>query len=38
MQKILVETARYGRILAHEQREMERENAFFKAAIDRIGC
>lgn len=37
MQKILVETTRYGRILGLEQRELARENAFFNAAVDRVG-
>jgi hypothetical protein len=37
LQKILVETARYGRILGLEQRELARENAFFSAAVDRVG-
>ena len=37
LQKILVESARYGRILGLEQRELARENAFFNAAVDRIG-
>lgn len=37
MQKILVESARYARILGLEQRELARENAFFNAAVDRVG-
>jgi hypothetical protein len=37
VQKIVVETARYGRILGLEQRELARANAFFKPAVDRIG-
>ena len=37
LQKILVETARYSRILALEQCELAREYAFFNAAIDRVG-
>jgi len=37
LQKIVVETARYGRILSVEQQELARANAFFNAAIDRVG-
>jgi hypothetical protein len=37
LQKILVETARYSRILGLEQRELARESAFFSAAVDRVG-
>jgi hypothetical protein len=37
VQKIVVETARYGRILGVEQQELARANAFFNGAIDRVG-
>ena len=37
VEKIIVETARYSRILSLEQNELGRKNAFFNAAIDRVG-
>jgi hypothetical protein len=37
VQKIVVETARYGRILGLEQKELARNFAFFNAAVDRMG-
>jgi len=37
VQKIVVETARYGRILGVEQQELARANAFFSSAVDRVG-
>jgi hypothetical protein len=37
VQKIVVETARYGRILGLEQQELARRHAFFGAAVDRVG-
>jgi hypothetical protein len=37
VQKIVVETARYGRILGLEQQELVRANAFFNTAVDRTG-
>jgi hypothetical protein len=37
VQKIVVETARYGRILGLEQKELARNYAFFGAAVDRMG-
>jgi hypothetical protein len=37
VQKIVVETARYGRILGLEQQELARKYAFFNTAVDRMG-
>src|SRR5882672_1384909 len=37
VQKIVVETARYGRILGVEQQELARANAFCSSAVDRVG-
>jgi hypothetical protein len=37
VQKIVVETARYGRILGLEQQELARRHAFFNSAVDRVG-
>jgi hypothetical protein len=37
VQKIVVETARYGGILGLEQQELARKFAFFNTAVDRMG-
>jgi hypothetical protein len=37
VQKIVVDSARYGRILGLEQQELARKYAFFNAAVDRVG-
>jgi len=37
MEKVVVETARYRRILGHEHIELARKHAFFSAAVDRVG-
>jgi hypothetical protein len=37
VEKIVVENARYARILGFEQQELSRRYAFFSAAVDRVG-
>jgi len=37
VEKIVIENARYARILGFEQEELSRRHAFFGAAIDRVG-
>jgi len=37
VEKIVVENARYARILGFEQEELSRRYAFFGAAVDRVG-
>ncbi len=37
VEKIVVESARYARILGFEEQELSRANAFFNVAIDRVG-
>jgi hypothetical protein len=37
VEKIVVESARYSRILGFEEQEVSRAHAFFNVAIDRLG-